>query len=130
MNDGKINVLILCTGNSARSQIAEAFLRRHGGRKFNAYSAGTDPKELNPLSVSVMNEIGIDISEQRSKNLTEYLGKLPVHYLITVCDDADKKCPSVWPGVLKRFHWPFEDPAAAQGSHEERLEKFREVRDQ
>jgi arsenate reductase len=127
---GKINVLILCTGNSARSQMAEALLRKHGCAKFNAYSAGTDPKGVNPLTIKVMHEIGLDLSGQRSKNLTEYLGILPVHYLITVCGNADQNCPSVWPGVLKRMHWPFDDPAAAQGSEEEKLAKFRTVRDQ
>lgn len=127
---GKINVLVLCTGNSARSQMAEALLRKFGSAKFNAYSAGTDPKGINPFTVAVLKEIGIDISDQRSKNLNEYLGTLPVHYLITVCGDADAKCPSVWPGVLKRMHWPFEDPAAVHGTDEEKLTQFRKVRDQ
>jgi arsenate reductase len=125
-----INVLILCTGNSARSQMAEALLRKHGGEKFAAYSAGTDPKGMNPLTVKTMREIGIDVSGQRSKHLNEYLGTLAVHHLITVCGDADKNCPAAWPGVLKRWHLPFEDPAAAQGTEEEKLAKFRQVRDQ
>lgn len=127
---GKMNVLILCTGNSARSQMAEALLRRHAGDKFNAYSAGTDPKGINPLTVKVMQEIGLDLSGQHSKHLREYLGKLPVHILITVCAAAELKCPAVWPGVLQRMHWPFDDPAAVNGSEEQKLARFRAVRDQ
>jgi arsenate reductase len=127
---GKPIVLFLCTGNSARSQMAEALLRKHAGEHFETYSAGTDPKGVNPLTVRVMEEAGIDMSGQRSKHLKEYLGRLPVKFLIIVCGDADKSCPSVWPGVLARLFWPFEDPAAHQGSEEERLAKFRQVRDQ
>jgi arsenate reductase (thioredoxin) len=126
----KPGVLILCTGNSARSQMAEGLLRQHAGDKYEVHSAGTDPKGLNQLAVEAMNEIGIDISRQRSKHLSEFLGKIPVHTLITVCSDADKSCPSVWPGVLQRLHWPFEDPAAARGTEEEKLERLRIVRDQ
>ena len=125
----KPNLLVLCTGNSARSQMAEALFRRHGSDLFNAYSAGTEPKGINPLTVEVMAEIGIDMSGHRSKNLSEYLGHLPVHTLVIVCHDADNKCPSVWPGVFKRMFWPFEDPAACQGTHDERVAKFRMVRD-
>ncbi|HLX63155.1 MAG TPA: arsenate reductase ArsC [Planctomycetota bacterium] len=127
---GKPNLLVLCTGNSARSQIAEAFFRKHGSDLFNAYSAGTDPKGINPLTVEVMAERGIDMSCHRSKNLTEYLGHLPVHTLIIVCGGADKKCPVVWPGIFERLFWPFDDPAAAEGARSERLDEFRRVRDQ
>ena len=123
-------VLFLCSGNSARSQMAEAFLRAYGGGRFEAYSAGLEPKGMHPLTISVMAEIGIDISNQRSKGIEEYLGKLHFQTLITVCDQADKNCPSVWPGVVQRLHWSFEDPVAAQGSEEERLTAFRRVRDQ
>lgn len=123
-------ILFLCTGNSARSQMAEAFVRKYGDDIFEAHSAGLEPRGLHPLTIEVMNEIGIDVSGQRSKGVDEYLGKVLFQYLITVCDDADKNCPTVWPGVSKRMHWSFEDPAALEGSHEEKVAKFREVRDQ
>lgn len=123
-------VLFLCTGNSARSQMAEAFLRKYGGDQFEAYSAGLEPKGLNPLTIQVMREAGIDLSGQRSKNVGEYPGKTLFQYLITLCDEAEKNCPSVWPGISKREHWSFEDPAAFEGEDEEKLAKFREVRNQ
>ena len=123
-------VLFLCTGNSARSQMAEAFLRKYAGDRFEAHSAGLEPKGLNPLTVQVMDEVGLDISGYKSKGVDTYLGKVLFQYLVTVCDDADKNCPTVWPGVNKRLHWSFEDPAAFQGTDEEKLAKFRQVRDQ
>lgn len=123
-------VLFLCTGNSARSQMAEAFLRKFGGEKYEAHSVGLEPKELHPLTIQVMNEVGIDVSGQRSKGVGEYLGKLLFQHLITVCDDADKNCPTSWPGISNRMHWSFEDPAAFDGSDEEKLAKFRQIRDQ
>lgn len=122
-------VLFLCTGNSARSQMAEAFLRKYAGDSFEAHSAGLEPKGVNPLTLKVMQEIGIDISTQISKGIETYLGKVLFQYLITVCDDADKNCPTVWPGVNTRMHWSFEDPAKFEGTEEEKLAKFREVRD-
>lgn len=125
----KQRVLFLCTGNSARSQIAEAFLRKYGGDRFEAHSAGLEPKGLNPFTVKVMDEIGIDVSSQTSKGVDTYLGKLLFQYLVTVCDDADKNCPTVWPGVNNRMHWSFQDPAAVEGTDAEKLAKFREVRD-
>ena len=125
----KQRVLFLCTGNSARSQIAEAFLRKHGGERFEAHSAGLEPKGLNPFTVKVMNEIGIDVSSQTSKGVETYLGKVLFQHLVTVCDDADKNCPTVWPGVNNRMHWSFQDPAAVEGTDEEKLAKFREIRD-
>ena len=123
-------VLFLCTGNSARSQMAEAFLRKYGGDAFEAYSAGLEPKGLNPLTVRVMQEVGLDVSGQKSKGVGEYLGKVLFQYLITVCDDAEKNCPSTLPGISKREHWSFEDPAAFEGADEAKLAKFREIRDQ
>lgn len=126
----KPRVLFLCTGNSARSQMAEAFLRRSAGDIFEVHSAGLEPKGVNPLTVKVMAEVGIDISNQASKGIETYLGKTLFQYLITVCDDADRNCPTVWPGVKTRMHWSFEDPAKLEGSEEEKLAKFREVRDQ
>jgi arsenate reductase len=122
-------VLFLCTGNSARSQMAEAFLRKYGGNTFEPYSAGLEPKGVNPLTVKVMNEVGIDISNQHSKSIDTYLGKVLFQYLITVCDDADKNCPTGIPGVKNRMHWSFEDPAKFEGTEEKKLAKFREVRD-
>lgn len=123
-------VLFLCTGNSCRSQMAEAFLRKYGGDQFEAFSAGLQPTEINPFTYKVMAEVGLDLAGQRSKSVDEYLGKELFQYLITVCDDADKNCPTVWPGVSTRMHWSFEDPAKFEGSEEEKLAKFRAVRDQ
>jgi arsenate reductase (thioredoxin) len=128
--DQKKRVLFLCTGNSARSQMAEAFLRRYGSDRFEAYSAGLEPKPINPLTFQVMAEIGFDLSGQSSKGVQEFLGKVFIHELITVCDQAEKNCPTTWPGVTRRMHWSFEDPAAFEGSPEEKLAKFRQVRDQ
>lgn len=125
----KQRVLFLCTGNSARSQMAEAFLRKYADDAFEAHSAGLEPKGVNLLTVQVMDEVGIDVSPQKSKGIETYLGKTLFQYLITVCDDADKNCPTVWPGVNTRMHWSFEDPAKFQGTEEEKLAKFREVRD-
>lgn len=125
----KQKVLFLCTGNSARSQMAEAFLREYGDDLFEPHSAGLEPKGLNPLTVQAMEEIGIDISGQKSKGIETYLGKMPFRYLITVCDDADQNCPTFGPGVEVRMHWSFEDPARLEGTEEQRLAKFREVRD-
>lgn len=123
-------VLFLCTGNSCRSQMAEAFLRDYAGQYFEVYSAGLDPKEINPYTIQVMYEIGVDISGQISKSVRTYLGKALFQYLITVCDDAEKNCPTVWPGINTRLHWHFDDPAKLEGSLEEKLLKFRQVRDQ
>jgi arsenate reductase len=122
-------VLFLCTGNSARSQMAEGFLRRYGGDRFDAYSAGLSPRPVNPLAVEVMDEAGIDISEQRSTGVREYLGRENFAYLITVCTDAERECP-IFPGISFRRHWPFDDPAAADGTEEERRAVFRRVRDE
>ncbi len=123
-------VLFLCTGNSARSQMAEAFLRKYGGDNFEAHSAGLEPKGLNPFTIQAMQEVGIDVSGQKSKGVGEYLGKTLFQYLITVCDDAEKNCPTTWPGISRREHWSFQDPAAFDGSDEQKLAKFREIRDQ
>lgn len=130
MSVRKSNVLFLCTGNSARSQMAEAFLRHYAGDLFTAFSAGLEPKGMNPFTVRVMEEKGISLEGQHSKSLRQYLGNQLFAYLVTVCADAEDRCPTVWPGVQHRLHWYFDDPAAAQGSDEEKLAKFREVRDQ
>ena len=126
----KTRVLFLCTGNSARSQMAEAFLRKYAGERFEAHSAGLKPKGMNPFTVQVMNEIGMDVSAQTSKGIDSYLGKVLFQYLITVCDDAEKNCPTVWPGVNQRLHWSFEDPAKFEGTEGEKLAKFRQVRNE
>ena len=127
----KPTVLILCTGNSARSQMAEALLRKYQGEKYNLASAGTEPKPaVHPLAVRVMNEIGIDISDQKPKNLTEFLGKANVAHLLIVCDKANSSCPRVWPGTYSRTYLPFDDPAVVQGTLEQQLGVFRRVRDE
>ena len=125
----KPRVLFLCTGNSARSQMAEAFLRKYADAYFGVYSAGLHPKEINPLAIQVMEEAGFDMSGHTSKSLQEFLGKVHFGYLITVCSDADRECP-IFPGMGMRLHWPFDDPAAFKGTPEEQLAKFRQVRDQ
>jgi arsenate reductase len=127
MTDKK-RVLILCTGNSARSQMAEGLLRNEVGDRFEVFSAGTKPSIVRPEAISVMNEIGIDISGHRSKSVDEFNGE-QLDYVITVCDNAKESCP-IFPGTTKRLHWPFEDPASVQGSEEERKAAFRKVRDQ
>jgi arsenate reductase (thioredoxin) len=124
----KTRVLFLCTGNSARSQMAEGYLRHAAGDRFEVLSAGIEPKGLNPLAVEAMREIGVDISSQRSKDVREFLGQ-SIPYVVTVCDNAKEHCP-VFPGAYKRLHWGFEDPAAAAGPREEQLAVFRRVRDQ
>ena len=123
-------VLFLCTGNSARSQMAEAFLRKYAGERFEVHSAGLEPRPINPLTIKVMQEAGFDLSAHRSKGIGDYLGKVHFQYLITVCDDAEKNCPTTWPGVNQRLHWSFEDPARFTGTDEQKLAKFRQVRDQ
>jgi len=124
----KTKVLFLCTGNSARSQMAEGYLRQAAGDRYDALSAGITPKGLNPLAVEAMREIGVDISTQRSKDVREFLGQ-SIPYVVTVCDHAREHCP-VFPGAYQRLHWSFEDPAAASGSRQEQLAVFRRVRDQ
>lgn len=127
----KTRVLFLCTQNSARSQMAEAFLREHGGDHFEAYSAGCAAgDEIHPYTVRVMDEVGIDITDQYPKGMREYMGKLHFGYLITVCAWAEKECPTVFPGVGLKLTWLFDDPRGEDVAEEERLETFREVRDQ
>lgn len=126
----KPNILVLCTGNSCRSQIAEGYLRHFGGERFDVYSAGTEPAErVHPLAIKVMAEDGIDISDGRPKSLKTYLARLHVRYLIIVCGGANESCPRIWPGMLERLYWPFDDPAAFRGSEADTLEEFRRIRD-
>jgi arsenate reductase len=127
----KPNVLVLCTGNSCRSQMAEGFLRQLGGDRLNVLSAGTEPKdEIHPLAVRVMAEAGVDISGQHPKSIQEYLGRIPVRHLIIVCSGADESCPRIIPGLSERLSWPFDDPAAFDGPPDETLAEFRRVRDE
>ncbi|MGM0688939.1 MAG: arsenate reductase ArsC [Bacillota bacterium] len=126
----KTRVLFLCTENSARSQMAEAFLRYYGGDQYEAYSAGLEPGGINPLTEKVMAEKGIILENQYSKDISEYLGKAHFSYLITVCSNAEERCPSTFPGVSQRLSWGFDNPAAIDGGIEDKLEKFRVVRDQ
>jgi arsenate reductase len=124
----KQRVLILCTGNSARSQMAEGLLRHMRGDEIEAFSAGVAPTTVRPEAIEVLAEIGIDISKHRSKSVDEFLGQ-DFDYVITVCDNANEHCP-LFPGETKRIHWSFADPAAVAGDHEVRLAAFRTVRDQ
>jgi arsenate reductase len=120
-----IRVLFVCTGNSARSLMAEALLRHHGGDRFEVHSAGTEPRGVNPLTRRVLEESGIDASGVRSKSVDEYLGQT-FDYVVTVCDEARQVCP-VFPGVHESMHWGYEDPAEAEGTEEERLKVFKKV---
>jgi len=124
----KQRILILCTGNSARSQMAEGLLRHDAGDRFEVCSAGTKPGQVRPEAISVMRELGIDISCHRSKHVDEFADQ-PFDYVLTVCDNANESCP-VYPGHTNRLHRSFDDPAAAQGSEPERLAVFRRVRDE
>lgn len=126
----KKNILFVCIHNSARSQMAEAFLKQICGKEFEAYSAGLEPGKLNPTVVEVMKEVGIDISGNPTKAVFDFIksGKM-FAYVITVCDEASaERCP-IFPGVTTRLHWSFPDPARFQGTDEEKLAKTREVRD-
>ncbi|MDA8241741.1 MAG: arsenate reductase ArsC [Nitrospiraceae bacterium] len=126
----KKKILFVCIHNSARSQIAEAILDSMAGDRFEAESAGLEPGSLNPLAVEAMREIGIDISGNRVKGVFEFIkaGKL-FHYVITVCDETgDNKCP-IFPGYAKRLHWNFADPSALEGTHDEKLQATRIIRD-
>jgi arsenate reductase len=125
----KPKVLFLCTGNSARSQMAEGLLRVLAGEQFEIFSAGTEPKgRILPEVQEVMREIGVDVSGQRSKSVTEYLGKAVFAYIVTLCSEAEENCPAVFLGMGTHEHWPFDDPADADDEH--RLARTRRVRDQ
>jgi len=127
----KQKVLFLCTQNSARSQMAEGFLRHHAGDRFEAYSAGVSPTdEVHPYAVEAMDEVGIDIRDQYPKGLRTYLGKVGFNYLVIVCARAEEECPKTFPGVGTTLSWIFEDPRGADVPEEEMLERFREVRDE
>ena len=127
----KLKVLFLCTGNSARSQMAEGLLRALAGDHFDVFSAGTEPKgSILPDVQEVMREVGIDISSQWSKSVMEYMGKLNFAHVVTVCADAEENCPVVFLNMGTHDHWPFDDPAKFGGDEEQRLISTRRVRDQ
>lgn len=124
------SVLVLCTGNSCRSQMTAAYLTAIGGKRIHVDSAGTEPAEaVHPLTVAVMAEDGLDLTASRPTDYRRYLDQ-PVDFLIVVCDEAAATCPSGWPGVGERLAWPFDDPAVFQGSPDETLAEFRRVRDE
>jgi arsenate reductase len=125
MAEAPIQVLFVCTGNSARSQIAEALLERIGGDAFVGFSAGTEPKGVNPFTVRVLDEEGIDWSNARSRSVGEFIGR-PFDYVITVCDDARQTCP-VFPGSHEQVHWNLEDPAGVDGPDDRKLAAFRKT---
>lgn len=127
MSDKK-RVLILCTGNSARSQMAEGLLRHDAGDRFTVESAGTKPSAVRKEAITVMKEVGIDITSHRSKHVDEFAGQ-DFDYVVSVCDNAKESCP-VFFGTTTRLHHSFTDPAAVEGSEEKRLEEFRRVRDE
>lgn len=125
----KQTVLFLCTGNSARSQMAEALLRSMAGDKFEVFSAGLEPKGVHPNTLKVLSEVGVTTTGLRSKDVGEFLGRASIRYAIIVCSKAQEKCPSLFPFCPHILHWPFEDPALVQGEIES-LTAFRKVRDQ
>lgn len=130
MSDAKPVVLFLCTGNSARSQMAEALLRHHASNRFDAHSAGLQPKSaVHPFALQALEEIGVSTSGLRPKPSRDYLGKVAVAHAIIVCSRVNDSCPIVFPFALRTHYWPFEDPAEWNGSDTEQLEKFREIRD-
>lgn len=133
MEDHKRKVLFLCTGNSCRSQMAEGILRHIAGDRFEALSAGLDPREeVHPMAIEVMKEVGIDISGQKPKPVSDFLGKETIFYIIVVCSKAHQTCPRIWPGLgdNNRYYWPLTDPSEADGTKNERLEVFRRVRNE
>ncbi|MDX2163416.1 MAG: arsenate reductase ArsC [bacterium] len=123
-------VLFLCTGNSARSQMAEAFLRTLGGDRYESYSAGMEAKGLHPMTVQVMAEVSIDVSQQQSKSIKEYMGRMTFDDAIIVCRKAEDDCPKLSADARRIHRWLFEDPVRAEGTDDEKLARFREIRNQ
>jgi arsenate reductase (thioredoxin) len=131
MTEHKPNILVLCTGNSCRSQMAEGYLRHYGGDRFHVHSAGTEPAErVSRTAIKVMAEDSIDISGGKPKHVKEFLGRMAVRYLIIVCRGANESCPRIFPGMSEKLLWPFDDPAGFVGTEEETLKEFRRVRDE
>lgn len=125
----KPRVLFVCTHNAARSQIAEALLRKYAGDRFEVASAGLEPTEVHPLTRQVLAEVGVDPSGLVAKGAREFLGRVSVRYAIIVCAEAEKRCPRVFPFALQQLSWPFDDPARSEGSPGLQLATFRRVRD-
>lgn len=128
-NQQRPTVLFLCSRNSARSQMAEALLKKHADKKFTVHSAGLRPSAVDPMTLQVLDEIGVDTSACTAKDLGEFRGKLAIHYGVVVCEHANRECAQIFPFALRRLYWPFEDPAACEGSARLRLARFRAVRD-
>jgi arsenate reductase len=126
----KPRVLFLCTHNAARSQIAEALLRKYAGNRFEVVSAGLEPTDVHPLTRHVLEEIGVDHSPLRAKGTREFLGRTSIRYAIIVCQRVEAQCPQVFPFAVQTLHWHFDDPTDQQGSAELQLAKFRRVRDE
>jgi arsenate reductase len=126
----KPRVLFLCTGNSARSLMAEALLRHHAGNSFEVHSAGLQPKGINPYTARVLKEINVSVDSLWSKGVREYMGTTVFTYVITVCDHAEENCPTIFLTQGHHLHWSFEDPAAFDGPDEEKAARFRAIRDQ
>jgi protein-tyrosine-phosphatase/DNA-binding transcriptional ArsR family regulator len=122
-------VLFLCSKNSTRSQMAEALLRKHAGDRFAVHSAGLRPEAVHPMTLQVLKEVGIDTSGCEANDFGKFMGRIPIHFAIVVCERANKDCPNIHPFAVKRLYWPFEDPAAFEGSKAAQLKKFRDVRD-
>ena len=125
----KPRVLFLCIENRARSQMAEALLRKHSGDQFEIHSAGFDPTPIHPYVYRVMEEVGLDLEGHYAKGVNEFFNKVYFGILVTVCEKAEEKCPT-FPGLGERHYWPVRDPAAVEGTEEEKLEAFREARDE
>ena len=123
-----LRVLFLCTHNSSRSQMAEGLLQARGGANYEVFSAGTRPRDVHPLAIQAMRELGIDISDHRAKGIEEFRAQPPMNLVVTVCDDAAETCP-FFPNARHQEHWGFPDPSAVTGSEYERLAAFRQVRD-
>ncbi|MHA1199388.1 MAG: arsenate reductase ArsC [Candidatus Heimdallarchaeaceae archaeon] len=128
-SEDKTRIIFICSHNSSRSQMAETFLRDLANNHFEVFSAGIDNTRINPLTIKVLEELNYDLSEQYSKNLSDFLGHIRFDIAITVCSEAEKKCPDI-PGVETNLHWSFENPSSFEGTDEEKLDFFRKVRDQ
>jgi arsenate reductase len=126
----KQNVLFVCTGNSARSQLAEALLRHHAGDLFEVYSGGTNPRPINPLTLRVLQEIGLPTDELRAKQAQTFRGGMPFRYVISLSGGPAWMCVANWPNTVERLFWTFENPASTEDTDEDPLERFRDVRDQ
>ena len=123
-------VLFLCACNSARSQMAEAFLRKHAGDRFDSHSAGLEPREIHPLTLKVMDEEGISIKGHRPKSLSEYLARVATNYVIFVCEPSERSCPRIWPFAFQTYRFPVPDPTVRMNSEEVQIKLFRRVRDE